>query len=69
MASLPEHLFESEMFGHVKGAFTGADLNKIGLIEAAHGGDLFLDEIEALSLPHQAKLLNSRGRRNSQGRG
>jgi DNA-binding NtrC family response regulator len=57
MASLPEALFESEMFGHVKGAFTGAETNKIGLIEAAHGGDLFLDEIEALSLTNQAKLL------------
>lgn len=57
MASLPESLFESEMFGHVKGAFTGARTNKIGLIEAAHGGHLFLDEIEALSLTNQAKLL------------
>jgi DNA-binding NtrC family response regulator len=57
MASLPESLFESEMFGHVKGAFTGAETNKIGLIEAAHGGHLFLDEIEALSLTNQAKLL------------
>ncbi|MBL7671628.1 MAG: sigma-54-dependent Fis family transcriptional regulator [Bdellovibrionaceae bacterium] len=57
MASLPEALFESELFGHVKGAFTGADTNKIGLVEAAHGGDLFLDEIEALSLTNQAKLL------------
>lgn len=57
MASLPENIFESEMFGHVKGAFTGADQNKIGLCEAAHGGDLFLDEIEALLLPLQAKLL------------
>jgi DNA-binding NtrC family response regulator len=57
VAGLPENLFESEMFGHVKGAFTGADQNKIGLCEAAHGGDLFLDEVEALSLSHQAKLL------------
>lgn len=57
VASIPENLFESEFFGHMKGAFTGADQNKIGLAEAAHGGDLFLDEIEALSLPHQAKLL------------
>ncbi len=57
MASLPENLFESEMFGHVKGAFTGADQNKVGLCEAAHGGDLFLDEVEALSPSHQAKLL------------
>lgn len=57
LASIPEHLFESEMFGHVKGAFTGADQNKVGLAEAAHGGDLFLDEIEALPLSQQAKLL------------
>lgn len=57
LASIPDNLFESEMFGHIKGAFTGADSNKIGLAEAAQGGDLFLDEIEALSLPSQAKLL------------
>lgn len=56
-AALNENLFESEFFGHVKGAFTGADQNKIGLAEAAHGGDLFLDEIEALPLSQQAKLL------------
>jgi DNA-binding NtrC family response regulator len=57
VAGIPENLFESEMFGHTKGAFTGADQNKVGLCEAAHGGDLFLDEIEALSPAHQAKLL------------
>jgi DNA-binding NtrC family response regulator len=57
VAAVPDHLFESEFFGHVKGAFTGADQNKMGLAEAAQGGDLFLDEVEALSLPHQAKLL------------
>lgn len=56
-AAINETLFESEFFGHVKGAFTGADQNKIGLAEAAHGGDLFLDEIEALPLSQQAKLL------------
>jgi DNA-binding NtrC family response regulator len=57
IASIPEHLFESELFGHVKGAFTGADQNKMGLTEAANGGDLFLDEIEALPLTQQVKLL------------
>ena len=57
MAGMPENLFESELFGHVRGAFTGADQNKMGLAEAAHGGDLFLDEIEAMPLGLQAKLL------------
>lgn len=56
-SAIPETLFESEFFGHVKGAFTGADANKIGFCEAAHGGDLFLDELEALPLTQQAKLL------------
>lgn len=57
VAALPENVFESEFFGHVRGAFTGADQNKMGLAEAAHGGDLFLDEIEALPMSQQAKLL------------
>ncbi len=57
VAAIPENLFESEIFGHVRGSFTGADQNKIGLAEAAHGGFLFLDEIEALSMPLQAKIL------------
>src|SRR6185437_16056419 len=57
VAAIPENLFESELFGHVRGSFTGADQNKIGLAEAAHGGDLFLDEIEALTMPLQVKLL------------
>lgn len=56
-AGLPENLFEAELFGYTKGSFTGADTNKIGLAEAANGGDLFLDEIEALPLNQQAKLL------------
>ena len=56
-SAISENLFESEFFGHVKGSFTGADSNKIGYAEAAHGGDLFLDEIEALPLTQQAKLL------------
>ncbi|HVK61025.1 MAG TPA: sigma-54 dependent transcriptional regulator [Bdellovibrionales bacterium] len=57
LAAIPETVFESEFFGHVRGAFTGADQNKMGLAEAAHGGDLFLDEVEALPLTQQAKLL------------
>jgi len=57
IAAIPENLFESELFGHVKGAFTGAEQMKIGLCEAAHGGDLFLDEIEALPFNQQVKLL------------
>lgn len=57
IAAIAENLFESEIFGHVRGAFTGADSLKIGLAEAANAGDLFLDEIEALPLNHQVKLL------------
>lgn len=57
ISSIPENLFESEMFGYTRGAFTGAQQSKIGLLEAAHGGDLFLDEIEALPLSQQPKLL------------
>jgi DNA-binding NtrC family response regulator len=57
VAAIPENLFESEFFGYNKGAFTGALQNKIGLAESASGGDLFLDEVEALPLSQQAKLL------------
>jgi len=57
-AAIPAELLESELFGHERGAFTGAYRRKLGLFECARGGTIYLDEIAELSLPLQAKLLH-----------
>jgi two-component system, NtrC family, response regulator PilR len=57
--AIPDTLIESEMFGHKKGSFTGAVVEKAGLFEAAHGGTLFLDEVGEIPLAMQVKLLRA----------
>ena len=58
-AAIPSELIESELFGHVKGSFTGANKDRAGKFEAAHGGTIFLDEIGDMSLSAQAKVLRA----------
>lgn len=63
-AEIPENLIESELFGHEKGSFTGADSKKIGKLELANGGTLFLDEIGTMPLSMQQKLLKALDQKN-----
>jgi two-component system response regulator AtoC len=58
-AAIPESLVEAELFGHIKGAFTGAVANRVGRFELANRGTLFIDEVASMSLPLQAKLLRA----------
>jgi DNA-binding NtrC family response regulator len=58
-AAIPEGLAEAELFGHIKGAFTGAVASRVGRFELAHKGTLFIDEVASMSLPLQAKLLRA----------
>lgn len=58
-AAFPEHLLENELFGHKKGAYTGADKDKPGMFEVAEGGTLYLDQVEEIPMPVQVKLLRA----------